>query len=218
MYAAMKTDADQFVPRRGRPSLKQAQAIDRVIIETARRKFLDEGFDNVAMEHVALSAGVSKGTLYARYGSKDDLFDAVVGAAIADWSVEAAQQDHLLTDDVAQRLLHHALIIVGSLQKPDVMAFQRMMLAQRERFPRLTKAMLEQGFRFIVRIIADELERAAARDGQSCRDAQGAATMFVSAITGLEMQDPDLTSGDGGRYEDYARRCVELLLAARAAW
>ena len=41
------------------------------------------------------------------------LFSAVVEAAIREWSDASSEQDHLLTDDIGQRLRHHALAIIN---------------------------------------------------------------------------------------------------------
>ena len=107
-------------PRSGRPTAARVSAIDRAIVEAARAMFLVGGFDGVAMEQVAATADISKGTLYARYPSKEALFSAVIEASIRDWSEEAARSDDQLTDDIGQRLRHHARTIAASLLRPDL--------------------------------------------------------------------------------------------------
>src|ERR1700681_1589822 len=49
------------------------------IIKGARRVFLAQGFDAASMGEIARAAGVSKGTLYVYFQSKEELFDAIVG-------------------------------------------------------------------------------------------------------------------------------------------
>src|SRR5689334_23686455 len=49
----------------------------RQIIEGARAVFLAEGFDAASMNDIARKAGVSKGTLYVYFKSKEDLFEAI---------------------------------------------------------------------------------------------------------------------------------------------
>jgi AcrR family transcriptional regulator len=132
-------------PRRGRPSAARARAIDHHVVAVARQMFLSDGYDVVAMEQVAANARISKGTLYARHPSKEALFSAVVEAAIREWSDASSEQDHLLTDDIGQRLRHHALAIITSMRRPDVVAFQRLLLSVRDRFPEAANAMHEKG-------------------------------------------------------------------------
>ena len=50
----------------------------RQIMEGARQVFLSGGFDGASMNDVARAAGVSKGTLYAYFNSKDELFEAII--------------------------------------------------------------------------------------------------------------------------------------------
>ena len=50
----------------------------RQIMEGARQVFLSAGFDGASMNDVARAAGVSKGTLYAYFNSKDELFEAII--------------------------------------------------------------------------------------------------------------------------------------------
>jgi AcrR family transcriptional regulator len=48
------------------------------IIDGARRMFLAQGFDAASMGSIAREAGVSKGTLYVYFKSKEELFEAIV--------------------------------------------------------------------------------------------------------------------------------------------
>ena len=50
----------------------------RQIIDGARRMFLAQGFDAASMGSIAREAGVSKGTLYVYFKSKEELFEAIV--------------------------------------------------------------------------------------------------------------------------------------------
>jgi len=50
----------------------------RQIIDGASRVFLAQGFDAASMGAIAREAGVSKGTLYVYFKSKEELFEAIV--------------------------------------------------------------------------------------------------------------------------------------------
>src|SRR5213594_123712 len=50
----------------------------RQIIDGARAVFLAQGFDAASMGEIAREAGVSKGTLYVYFDSKEALFQAIV--------------------------------------------------------------------------------------------------------------------------------------------
>lgn len=214
----MTNSANAFKPRRGRPNAAQVAAIERAILSTARTRFLEDGYDAVSMEGVAAETGVSKGTLYARYPSKEALFAAVVEASVQGWSELSARNDHLLTDDIGERLRHHAVTIAASLVQPDVRAFQRLILANRDRFPELSRAMYETGYVYIVGLIAHDIEAAARRDGIPVRNADAVASIIVSALTGWEIQESatrDLSEHD---LAAFGNRIVDSLLLGRAGW
>lgn len=207
-----------FVPKRGRPKASQVAAIEQSILSTARRMFLEDGYDVVAMEGVAAAAGVSKGTLYARYPSKPALFKAVVESAVEGWSRPAAIEERLLTDDIAARLHHHGRTIARSLVNPEVRAFQRLLIVNGERFPELSRAMYDMGYLFIVDQLRRDIEAAATRDGIAARDAGGVAHHIVAAITGWYSAETVVREIPAAEVEAFAVRVVDLLLAARSKW
>src|SRR3954466_2928206 len=61
------------------PSTEESQesAKRRQILEGARRVFLASGFDGASMGEIAKAAGVSKGTLYVYFDSKEKLFEVL---------------------------------------------------------------------------------------------------------------------------------------------
>ncbi|WP_408591403.1 TetR/AcrR family transcriptional regulator [Novosphingobium sp.] len=213
----MQPSANPVRSRRGRPTAARVSAIDRAIVVTARTMFLAEGYDTVAMEQVAVLADISKGTLYARYPSKEALFTAVIEASVKEWSDEAALGDDLLTDVIGQRLHHHARTIAMSLQRPDVLGIQRLVLSVRTRFPALARAMHDRGYAYIVGLIAGDIAAAAVRDGVPVRNPQAVAQMLVGAITGFQIQE-DADPANAPNLEAFACNLVEVLLAGRAAW
>ncbi len=60
------------------PDGKLDRAKRRQIVEGAHKVFLSQGFDAASMGSIAQTAGVSKGTLYVYFKSKEDLFGAII--------------------------------------------------------------------------------------------------------------------------------------------
>lgn len=210
--------ASKFVPRRGRPSAKQVAAIDHTILMTARRLFLEEGYETTPMEGIAAAAGVSKGTLYARYPSKEAMFEAVVKESVERWSAESASEDHLLTEDLSERLCHHARSIARSQLNPEIRAFQRLLQAHGDRFPSLAKAMYDHGYLFVVSLITTDIVAAAKRDDVPVKDADGVARHMVSAIIGWFLQESADRTLTLAEIEAFGTRAVDILIAGRSAW
>lgn len=214
---ARKTQTAPHRPVRGRPTAEQVTSIDRAILSTARTMFLTDGFDAVGMKQVAETARVSKGTLYARYPSKEALFKAVIEQSIEDWSAEASQQDALLTDNIEQRLRHHATIIATWLGRPDVLALQRLLLSVQDRFPELSEVMRRRGNDYIIGLIAKDIEDAAARDRRNLRDARAVARLLVAGITGAHLQG-GFSGANDEDLQGFAQRAVEVILWGTSAW
>ncbi|MDV6375595.1 TetR/AcrR family transcriptional regulator [Deinococcus arenicola] len=65
---------------------------DEQIVEAAREVFLEQGFAATTAE-IARRAGISEGTLFKRYASKEDLFEAAVGLRDhAHWRTELIER------------------------------------------------------------------------------------------------------------------------------
>ena len=62
----------------GPPRQRRKETRPQELLEAALELFVEKGFAATRIEEVALQAGVSKGTLYLYYPSKQDLFKAVV--------------------------------------------------------------------------------------------------------------------------------------------
>ena len=73
----------------------------RQIIEGARAVFLTQGFDAASMSDIARKAGVSKGTLYVYFKSKDELFEAITEEQCSMTAERVFQFDHADRDVAA---------------------------------------------------------------------------------------------------------------------
>src|SRR5919198_67094 len=73
--ASMPTDrtTEPGARRRGRPPRDEEE-----LLEEALAIFAERGFDGPSMDDVAAAARTTKPTLYARFGSKEQLYERVV--------------------------------------------------------------------------------------------------------------------------------------------
>ena len=60
------------------------RSIDPRILDSARREFLTNGFENASLKTICEGAGVTTGALYKRYKGKEELFCTVVEQTVAD--------------------------------------------------------------------------------------------------------------------------------------
>jgi len=116
----------------------------RQILEGAREVFLARGFDGASMGEIAKVAGVSKGTLYVYFDSKESLFEALT---IEEKQGLAEVLFKLDPDDpnvraVLSNLGHSYLRRMGT---PEHISSIRMVIGAAEKFPRLGQAFYEAG-------------------------------------------------------------------------
>ena len=104
----------------------------RQIVDGARQVFLAQGFDAASMGEIARAAGVSKGTLYVYFESKEELFAALVKsqcALTAERLFELDVDNHDLRD-VLTRL---GLSFVAAMIEPRHVATIRMVIGSADR-------------------------------------------------------------------------------------
>src|SRR3954470_10451498 len=116
----------------------------RQILDGARRVFLAHGFDGASMGEIARVAGVSKGTLYVYFDSKEALFEALIveerrSLAEVLFQLDASDPD---PRSVLRRL---GLTFLQIMVRPEHIASIRMVIGAAEKFPRFGKSFYEAG-------------------------------------------------------------------------
>ena len=164
------------VSRAGRPSAANAGNVDLRLLDAATQLFLTHGFEATSCDQVVALAGAGKGSLYARYANKEELFTAVVRRSVeASLRPSAAHSTELpLTARlriVGLDILHHAL-------QPDAVAMMRMVIATATRFPAIAQLADRIGWEGGVQRVAEVIS-ARARAGSLSR-AKPAAAWFIS--------------------------------------
>jgi TetR/AcrR family transcriptional regulator, mexJK operon transcriptional repressor len=157
------------------------------ILEAATEMFRSNGYD-VSMDAIASVANVSKQTLYNQFGSKEELFKAMIAdhAAVmrAPLNVSALERHPRdMLADVARQFYVHAL---GATE----ISYYRMIVGASQQFPEMGQAYYEAGPKQML----DALAQWMAREERLGRlDTGGepllAAEHFLSLVTGhLEMK------------------------------
>jgi len=128
----------------GRPVAGSNPAKRQQIIDGARRVFIEKGFDAASMNDVTRAAGVSKGTVYVYFASKEDLFEALI-----EEEREKIFQD-LFTPLRRPDKLYDTLINLGKrlstkITLPKVVLAQRTVIGASERIPELGARFYERG-------------------------------------------------------------------------
>lgn len=80
------------------PRLRRAEQVERnreVVLAAARRVFVARGYGGASLEAIADEAGFSRGVVYSQFGSKADMFFALLERRIAE---RAAQNERIATE------------------------------------------------------------------------------------------------------------------------
>ncbi|MFI2431520.1 TetR/AcrR family transcriptional regulator [Streptomyces sp. NPDC018693] len=129
------------------PSGARAARKRQAILEAAHRVFLREGF-GAGVDLLAAEAGVSKVTIYNHFGSKENLFTAVIGQTL-DEALGASESLILArlaeSDDVRTDLLAACHAWVAGLAAPDVLALRDVIAGEHRRFPALGEVWQQRG-------------------------------------------------------------------------
>lgn len=167
-----------------RPGISEAIPAKRLqILEGARRIFRARGFDGASMADIAKAAGVSKGTLYVYFESKEELFKELV---LEDRRRSAEQIVPLDTQDSdPQRVLGaFGRSIVEMLVKPEHIAMARMVMAASEQFPAVGRVFYEAGPGHGIARLALYIETLANAGRLSVADPHLAAAHFLELCQG----------------------------------
>jgi AcrR family transcriptional regulator len=118
----------------------------RQILDGARRVFLAQGFDGASMNDIARTAGVSKGTIYFHFDSKEALFEALIRAERGQQAEQCCDIDIDENDpDVAGALTHIGHSLLTMMMTPEIIAQVRTVIAVAAKFPRIGRAFYETG-------------------------------------------------------------------------
>lgn len=149
----------------------------RQILEGARRVFLAAGFDAASMGEIAKAAGVSKGTLYVYFDSKEALFEALTlsersGLAEALFSLDENDPD------VAAALTGLGRSFLTAMVTPDHISSVRMVIGASDRFPRFGRSFYEAGPQYGADRLRAYLDRQVAAGRLAIDDTAVAAEQF----------------------------------------
>jgi AcrR family transcriptional regulator len=161
----------------GAPTFGKAESI----LAAAKRAFLAAGFGAVSMDTIAREAGVSKATVYAHFGSKEELFGAVIERECERYF------DRFSAGELDPRDVRASLTILGRrflelILSPDAIALHRIIVGEVTRFPLLGEVFWRAGPERERVQIEGFLRSAAAAGGLSLPDARLAAEQFVSLV------------------------------------
>ena len=158
------------------------------ILDGARKVFLELGFDGASVGDIVRAAGISKGTLYAYFPSKEKLFETLM---FEDRRQQAEQLFRLDIDngDVRAELQALGLRFIELIITPVALSHLRTVIAVAARFPEIGRTYYEAGPQYGMQQVAAYLSRQTAEGRLNVTDPEAAACRFIDLCkSGLHMK------------------------------
>jgi AcrR family transcriptional regulator len=185
-------------------------------MEGAREVFLAQGFDAASMGEIARKAGVSKGTLYVYFDSKERLFEAIAHeecGAQAETVFSLDPADH----DVEAVLTRLGCSFVKFLCRPGAMSPLRTVIAISDRMPEIGREFYETGPAEGVTKLCHYLESQVAPGILTIEDCEVAAAQFLDSCVATILKPLLFNASEApsdGRIDHVVGIAVRTFLAA----
>jgi len=135
---------------------KEARAPE--ILEAALACFAQKGFAGTRMDEIARKCGITKGTIYLYFDSKESVFKALARASIGEQLAAVKTMVENFPGSSAQLLRLVLSTMGGFVRTSDRVILPKMLLAESGNFPELAKfwreEIIEQGIALLGGIVA----------------------------------------------------------------
>ena len=203
--------------RRGRPTAERAAAIDAMIVAAALELFLECGYEAATMEAIADRAGISKGTLYARYPSKEPLFRAVLQERRDRWSdLNSAITDPAPTEFTA-RLWSRARTLQRMFEWPEFVQIARLIQSATATFPDVAAYWREIGTQDFLDLLADDMKYACEDASSADLDWNFLANLFLHTFSGWYRQESAVRRLDEAEVSAFVDQLIQTILTTIAS-
>ncbi|MET0289484.1 MAG: TetR/AcrR family transcriptional regulator [Pseudoxanthomonas sp.] len=178
------------------------------VFQAVRDLLAEQGL-RISMDGVAQRAGCSKQTLYAHFGSKQELLKAMVRDNLEQSTGELREGETL-----QHTLLRFAQSHLERLADPLIVASSQLVIAEAKQYPEEARALFREGAESLLDQLAVWLQAAMERGELRHDDPHYAAELLLSMIIGLdfERQRFAVPVRDAVARRDWADRVVQTFL------
>ena len=164
-----------------------------LVLDAARELFFQHGVAAVTLSAVAEAASVSRMTVYAYFGTKANLFEAVIARQAETLAVVLSATDHSAPEPATDReglkaeLELFGLSLLSFLRRPDVQAWNRLRQSEASTNPEIAAIFQKVGPGIVLRRLATRLRRADRSGALAVPRPQEAARHFIGMLTSLNL-------------------------------
>lgn len=151
-------DSTQTAPKDGpEPEAGRAELRRAAFLKAARDVFLEFGYEQANMAEIVRRAGGSLSTLYAQFGGKKGLFEAMIDSRVTELTeqMQVELAAHAPLREGLQRIGESFLARQTEEESLDVM---RLMVAQAKKFPEIAETWSKRAPEAVRKVLATYLE------------------------------------------------------------
>jgi TetR/AcrR family transcriptional repressor of mexJK operon len=184
------------------------------ILDAARAVFLEVGFGAASMDAIANAAKVSKQTVYNHFGSKEELFAAMIRSSCD--RMLAAMEQAAKSGKPEDTLRAVAWQVMDKLFSKDRMSLYRILMAEVQRFPELGKIFYECGPKVTRKYLAGFFAEQTSRGLLKVENPPIAAEQFFGMLSGchFKAQLGIETAPSREAIDEYVESAVALVMRA----
>lgn len=153
------------------------------ILEAALKVFAEKGFAASRMDDIARSAGVTKGTIYLYFASKEDVFNTLVHESIGTTLADVAQQAAVYDGPIREFLTMFYATIAEVIRKGERAVLPKIIIAESGNFPELARFYREEVIDRAMGLFSDLLARAMAKGELRQMPVQDVARLVAAPVT-----------------------------------
>ena len=215
LLARRSRRAQSSAPQSGRPETTE-QRRER-LVRLAAPLFLKKGYDNVSIDEIIGVVGGSKATIYAWFGGKAELFEAVVRQKCDDVTL-AIEVD--AKGSLEAQLTQIGQSFLATVLSPPILEFHRLMVSIGRTFPDAGRLFFESGPVSAYSIVASWIAKHQKAGDLIDEDPYRLAVLFLDMLIG-EHQLGWLTSTPRAarrdKIDETVRIAVKIFLRGCAA-
>lgn len=168
--------------RPGRPTRAMIEQRNEELLDRSLDLFLDNGFDATTIDTICADVGMSRRTIYTRYGDKETLFKAALQRAIDQWIIPAERLRELECEDLEATLVAIARLWVSNIKKKSGMRLVRIANTEVFRSPEVARYLWDRTAEPTIGYLTDLLKRRLRPGASSVPDARDAAASFLILV------------------------------------
>jgi TetR/AcrR family transcriptional regulator, mexJK operon transcriptional repressor len=165
------------------PASKRLVARRDAFIEAGREVFQEKGFADTTLDDVIAKSGGSRQTLYALFGGKQGLFEAMISDT-CETIFRGMTPDLLATRPSREVLEEVGTRYLTTVTSAACLSLNRLVIAEAPRIPDLAQRFWSLGPGRSRSFLAAFFERQIARGALRLKDAQSAADHFLEMLSG----------------------------------